>query len=410
VTKIALIHDLIGGKAGGGGAVRQILELGASLRERGHEVVLVCHDYQGSAEFEQLSATGLEIRCVRRGTATPASGRRARAERYWRGMQRVAELVPDDVDVINAYDYPAVRAGQLAARRTGAALLWTRNDEIGWERAVVPWMTSAGAGRRSRWPLHVAAGLLDVRDVWHTDRIVVLSEHDSLMVKRAYGRKARIIRSGPAAGFFDNNGDRDAIRAQLGIRDHEFLVLAFALLMPYRRFEDLIAAMTRLEDLGEVRLLIVGSDHLNQAYGEQLVEAARATGLNGRIRIDRRAVSDAELRDLYRAADLYAFTSSRQSYGLAPLEALASGTPVLVSSGAGVHEVLQGRQGVSVVPPGDPDAIAAAIRTAHRDRGDVELEPTRAWLAENLSNRRYAEAIEALGSEVLRARPALRSV
>jgi D-inositol-3-phosphate glycosyltransferase len=105
----------------------------------------------------------------------------------------------------------------------------------------------------------------------------------------------------------------------------------------------------------------------------------RATGLPER-----------ELRDYYAAADAYVFPNERQTWGLAPLEALASGTPVVLSSGAGVHDVLAGRPGVQVVPPRSPEAIAGALRALHADRGQ-DVSETTAWIRRELTSRRYAE-------------------
>jgi glycosyltransferase involved in cell wall biosynthesis len=395
MPRIALVHDLLGGRAGGGGGARVVLDLALELHDRGHEIVVVCHDFMPTGDFEQLSRD-FEVRAVRSGMAQLAGGHRGRFERYFRGMQRVAALVPDDVDVINAHDWPGLRAGRLAAERIGVPLLWTRNDDIEWERAVIPQMTASGAGRRSRLPAKLALGLLDVRDARRADTIIVLSNHDAAMVRRAYRREAVVIRPGPGKAFFETPPDRAAARRDLGVAEGDFLVLAFALLTPYRRFEDLIDASAMLHDLSDVRTRIVGSDHLNPAYGRQLDDRLRAKNLNGRIVLDRRSVSDRELRGLYAAADLYVFPSSRQSHGLAPLEALASGTPVVVSEGAGVHEVLRGRVGASIVPPANPDAIAAAIRAARAARDNGGIEPTRQWVRDELSAERHAITMERL--------------
>ena len=54
-------------------------------------------------------------------------------------------------------------------------------------------------------------------------------------------------------------------------------------------------------------------------------------------------VPDAELKDTYAAADAFVILSERYAWGLAPLEALASGTPVILTPGAGVYEILAGR-------------------------------------------------------------------
>jgi hypothetical protein len=67
----------------------------------------------------------------------------------------------------------------------------------------------------------------------------------------------------------------------------------------------------------------------------------------------------------------------------------------VVSSGAGVHEVLRGRPGVEIVEPERPGEIAAAL-TRTRERGRDGLEPTREWIREELNNRRYAERMAEL--------------
>src|SRR5689334_6906792 len=107
---------MIGGPGGGGGISRAVLLLASGLRERGHEVVLVVHDFKATEEFEELTGD-LEVRAVRPGSTEVPRGGHAILERYTLGMRRLAELVPDDVEAVNAHNLPALSAGRLAARR-----------------------------------------------------------------------------------------------------------------------------------------------------------------------------------------------------------------------------------------------------------------------------------------------------
>jgi glycosyltransferase involved in cell wall biosynthesis len=308
-------------------------------------------------------------------------------------MKRMAALVPSDVAVVNAHDWPTLRAGALAARRLGVPHIWTRNDDALWERAVVPSRTPRGARTVLSRLMNGTLGLFDLRDVRHAHEVVVLSEFDAGMVRTAYRRPARVIRIGCAEHFYDPP-DRAAARARWELSDDQFVVAALALLLPYRRFEDLIDAIALIDDRS-VTGLLVGSDSYDPAYADALTARIAARGLGERVRLRRGAISESQLRDLYAAADAYVFPSSRQSYGQAPLEALAAGTPVIVSSGAGVHEILQGRAGVEVVPPADPVRLADAIarsRALPRSRA----EPTREWLRSNLNNASYAREFSAL--------------
>jgi glycosyltransferase involved in cell wall biosynthesis len=396
VTRIALMLDVLGDRRGTAGNVRHVLEIGGELRSLGHQVVLVAHDHDPNAAFEQL-ADGTEIRAVNVGPVLRPTGRRAILERYRVGMRRMAALVPE-VDIVNPYDWPSLRAGRLAAERLRVPMIWTRNDDTIWERALIPGRTSRGAIAATARIPRLAFGLLDLRDARRAAGIVVLSEHDRQMARTAYRRPVEVLRIGSAQAFFEPP-NRARARASLGLADDEFLVLAVALLVPHRRFEDLIEALALAPD-PLVRGLLVGSDHLDPEYGARLAALIRSRGLGSRLALARSSVSDRRLRELYTAADVYVFPSSRQSYGQAPLEALAAGTPVIVSSGAGVSEILAGRGGVQIVAPGRPAELAEAI-AATRAAGRSGAQETADWLASTLTNRAYAEAMAAIYAEAI---------
>jgi len=72
-------------------------------------------------------------------------------------------------------------------------------------------------------------------------------------------------------------------------------------------------------------------------------------------------VSREHLADSYRAADIYATASTIETQGLVVLEAMASGTPVVGVDALAVPEMARdGRDGI-IVPPYDPEAMAAAL-------------------------------------------------
>jgi D-inositol-3-phosphate glycosyltransferase len=395
---VALVHHHVGGKAGGGGGVRLMLELGLGLQERGHRVTIACHDYLEGGEFS-YAADRLEIRSVRQGVAEVPAGRFELARHYWRDLPKIAQLVPPDADVVNAHEWLALRPGRIASRRLSIPLVWTRNDEAPWERATVPKHTIIGGEGLVERAARAALGWPDLLDARRAAAIVVLSKLQEEMVRRSYRRGATVIGVGPPAQFFDPP-DRSAARARLGVAYDVFLVLATGILVPHRRFEDLVRAFSLLDDDPSTRALIVGSDHVDRSYAARLSALVAELGLAGRVELPRRSVSDAELRDAYAAADVFAILSQRYAWGLAPLEAIASGTPVILTPGAGVYDVLAGRPGVQVVPAHDPPALAEAIRRARSEGAREALEPTRAWLREKFALSRYVDRMEEIYSKV----------
>jgi glycosyltransferase involved in cell wall biosynthesis len=400
-VKVALVHDHVGGRAGGGGGVRLTLELGLALQDLGHRVTVATHDYDPDTALGD-AAGRLDIRAVQRGPVVPPVTRPQLVRRQWRGMSQVARLVPDDVDIVNAHEWPASRAARLAARRLRVPWVWTRNDDTAWERGLVPEATlfdkPSPAGRAAR----LLAGLPDVLDARSAARIVVLDTRNAEAVRRAYRRRAEILRCGPPDEFFDPP-PRDAARGRLGVGGGTFLAVAVGVLFPHRRFEDLIEAAARLPGELPLEVRIIGSDQQDPAYADALErELAEARGgAAARVRLQRRGVPQDELRDLYAGADVTVFPNRRQAYGLAPLESLASGTPVILSSGIGVSEVLAGRDGVLMVPPESPGALADALRTAMDQPLREGAARTREWIRAELSNRRYAERMAAIYEEAL---------
>jgi D-inositol-3-phosphate glycosyltransferase len=395
---IALVHHHVGGKAGGGGGVRLMLELGTGLVRRGHRVTVACHDFVPDSEFSDTSDQ-LEVRSVRRGSFEMPAGDRALARHFWLDMPKVARLVPPDANVVNAHEWLALRPGRIAAGRLSVPLVWTRNDESLWERAIVPAQTITGARSPLRRVVQGALTWPDLLDARRASAIAVLSAQQVEMVRRSYHRDALIVPVGPPAHFFAPP-DRAAARARLGIPDDVFLVVGSGILVEHRRFEDLIEAMSLLADDPSIHALIAGSDHVDPAYADRLAAQIAARELGARVTLPRRSLSEAELKDTYAAADVFVILSERYAWGLAPLEALASGTPVILTPGAGVYDILAGRAGVQAVPPQNPRATAEAIRRWRSGEGRDGLESTRAWLREAYALDSYVERMEQIFIDV----------
>jgi len=400
---IALVNHHVGGKAGGGGGVRLMLELGAGLVDRGHRVTVACYDFLPGSEFS-YAADQLEIRSVRRGAFELPVGNRALARRFWLDMPKVARLVPPDADVVNPHDWPALRAGRIAAGRLSLPLVWTRNNESLWERAIVPKQTIIGDRPPLRRALQATLTWPDLLDARRASAIAVLSAQQVEMVRRSYHKGALIVPVGPPAHFFDPP-DRAAARARLGIADDVFLVVGMGTLVEHRRFGDLLAAMSLLADDPSIHALIAGSDHEDPAYADRLAAQIPARDLADHVTLPRRSLSDEALKDTYAAADVFVILSERYAWGLAPLEALASGTPVILTPGAGVYDILAGRPGVQAVPPQDPRALAGGIRLWRSGEGRRGLESTRAWLREEYALDSYVARMEQIYADVAGPEP-----
>lgn len=145
-------------------------------------------------------------------------------------------------------------------------------------------------------------------------------------------------------------------------------LLSIGRLVPFKGLEHLLAALAQPALRGtDLRLQIVGDGPLR----EPLQAQAAALGLGDRVHF-LGARSRDEVQALLAAADLYVAPAvidtegNTETQGVALLEAMASGLPVIASAVGGIAETL-GDAAASLVPPGEPAALAEAI--ARWERG-----------------------------------------
>jgi glycosyltransferase involved in cell wall biosynthesis len=117
------------------------------------------------------------------------------------------------------------------------------------------------------------------------------------------------------------------------------------------------AAATVKREVPDSRLVMILADDPADHYARLLAEV-RAAGLSGHV-VVLDPVPRAELPSHLLAADCVVVPSVSEGFGYSALEAATLGRPVVATSGHSVEEILGGA--VRLVPPRDPDALAAAI-------------------------------------------------
>jgi glycosyltransferase involved in cell wall biosynthesis len=147
------------------------------------------------------------------------------------------------------------------------------------------------------------------------------------------------------------------LRAGLGIGAEEFVVGSVARLDPEKGFSGLIEAFSRA-GLHGARLVIVGTGALEAELRAQAAPAGDRILFAG-FRPD--------VRDLYRAFDVFVLNSTVEQFVLVVLEALEAGLPVIATASDGVREIAA-RSPLHLIPVGDTDALVAALRDARAGR------------------------------------------
>jgi len=114
-----------------------------------------------------------------------------------------------------------------------------------------------------------------------------------------------------------------------------------------------------------------------------------------------------DVPELLGAIDLFVQPSIYEGFGMSLLEAMAAGLPIVASRVGGIPEVVQdGATGV-LVPPQDPEALAAAVVRLLRDRAGARRlgEAAARRVRERHSLQAVAARVDALYREVLEKKP-----
>lgn len=118
---------------------------------------------------------------------------------------------------------------------------------------------------------------------------------------------------------------------------------------------------------GEWRLTCAGSLTRDPSAADRVRDVVRELGMKDRV-VFAGDLDATELGRLYDTADLFVLATLQETYGMAVAEALARGLPV-VGTATGAIPDLVGEDAGLVVPPGDVDALAAALGRAIADSG-----------------------------------------
>ena len=135
-------------------------------------------------------------------------------------------------------------------------------------------------------------------------------------------------------------------------------LLCVATLIPRKGHEVLLEALAGLSRR-DWRLEVVGSHRRNPEHAARLVATAERHGLADQITWAGECDA-AGLAAAYHRAELFVLPSRYEGYGMVVTEALARGLPVLTTTGGALADTLPPDAGLAV-PPGDADALAAAL-------------------------------------------------
>lgn len=207
------------------------------------------------------------------------------------------------------------------------------------------------------------------------DKVLVVSEQWRRILWADYAVSATVVRNGVDTRRF-RSADRRlaaALREQIGAAGRP-LILTVGGIEPRKGSDTLVRAVALLRDRGRDPVLAVVGGHSFQdyrAYRERVFSLLPELGLEvGRDIVLPGTVADDELPSWFAAADVFAFPSAKEGWGLAVLEAMSAGAPVVASDLPVFREYLTPGRDALLVPVGSPAALAGALASV---LGDAHL-------------------------------------
>ncbi len=178
--------------------------------------------------------------------------------------------------------------------------------------------------------------------------IFTLSEPQAVLVRKQTKAKVVIVGSGLRSPLF----------YQLPPRKYKlqepFRVFYLGDARPRKGFWDALAAVELVAKSINIEFIVASKMPISFATDVPCIVYIKPT--------------DEELIHLYKTSDIFVFSSWREGLGYPPLEAMACGTPVVLTNSWGVLDYARHEENCLLVPPREPTKLAEAIKRLLTDR------------------------------------------
>ena len=360
--RVALVHDWLTGMRGGEKVLESLCRLFPAA-----ELFTLVHRRGSVSEL-------IEDRRIRTSVIQhlPYASRWYR--QYLPAFPVAVELLDlDAVDLVISTSHcaakavvPTGRARHVCYCHTPMRYVWDQFD---------PYFGPARIGRVASASARVVAAWLarwDRATAPRVDRFIANSRHVAGRIARYYNRPATVVHAPVDTQFFTPGADPP-----------EPFFLVVSALVPYKRLDVAIRAAARIG--ARLKIIGVGPD-------ERRLRAEAGPGVEFLG-----AVTDIVLRDAYRRATALVMPGE-EDFGIAPVESLACGRPVVALARGGACETIENEvTGVLVSDPG-PDAFATAMQAVAGARFDPAVLRAR---ADRFSVDRFESAMRAVLVETL---------
>jgi glycogen(starch) synthase len=330
-----------------GGIAPHVHDLSKALSELGSEVIIITCDFPGAPDRERVENVEVHrVDSYRSPTPDFASWTYTMNSNLQRYAAELLAGGEEPVDIIHAHDWLVAEAAIGLKHMFRIPMVATIHSTEYGRRNGIHTTYQRMIHETERWL---------TREAW---RVICCSNYMASHISAVLGTPREnivTIPNGVDLGNFAKPFDKEAFRRKYATPG-ERLILYVGRLVYEKGPSILIEAAHRVLRSIDAKFVLVGEGYLKdplmrKVWDEGLGHKFYFTGF----------LDDPEVKLLYRTADVCVVPSLYEPFGIVCLEAMAAGTPVVVSDIGGLSEIIQhDRNGVTVYS-GDPNSLAWGI-------------------------------------------------
>jgi len=362
------------GAADTGGQVVFVLELSRKLAQLGYEVDIWTRQFEDQPELEPVAE---QVRIIR----VPCGGKQFIPKEYLN--QKMLQWVENALrfikkhglkyEFIDSHYWDAGVAGQYLSEALDVPHVHTPHSLGIWKKRQMETDYSGDTAKFEKQYNFTERIRTERRLYADADLVVATTPQQLDLLRRDYEAPADNCRMIPP-GYDDNRffpvgeGSRGAIRQRLGFSGK--VVMAIGRLARNKGYDLLIQGFSVLasrEPDAVLHLAIGGTTptELEETILGELKQLVAQLKLQEKVHFGT-FIPDEELADYYRAADLFVLSSRYEPFGMTAVEAMASGTPTLVTVHGGLARALTYGRHAMIADPQDIDDLGITMLKVFR--------------------------------------------
>ena len=334
-----------------GGMNVYVMQLAREFGKRGHQVDVFTRYHDPSDP--QIVELGEGARVVH-----------LKAGPYDTTKQDLYQFIPEFLHAMDSFrssqgvDYDLIHSHYWLSGRVGMALSqqWDVPHVATFHTLAKTKMRARAGEQESEIRTNVERKVME-----SADGLVVSTEmekDDLIRLYQASRAKIKVVPAGVDLELFYPRDKEDA-REKLGIEENR-VILYVGRIEPLKGIKILLEAVKLLEDPRDTRLVIVGGSLEDDAELERLKGLSEQLGIEEKVTFSG-SVPQEMLPDFYSAADAFVLPSYYESFGLVALEAMACGTPVVVSRVGGLKTFIKQGETGYLIPWRCPEPFAQRL-------------------------------------------------